>query len=198
VYPQQAKKASQGWVRKALRSFSLIRMLNASVRLPFFLSSSGELLPSLEVGASDDRFGAAGHTPSVFGRNLQCQPVRRVNIREECHWSHACKSFKRTCVGSNGIIVRKFLPKTRTVPFTNPLMMAMLSPMNCGALRVSCGIHNTPGYFGAPAFSGGARQNNADARRMWRNSRCKANVTESTLEDECGGIHGARRMSTTN
>jgi hypothetical protein len=24
--------------------------------------------------------------PSVFGRNLQCQPVRRVNTREECHW----------------------------------------------------------------------------------------------------------------
>jgi hypothetical protein len=34
--------------------------------------------------------------PSVFGRNLQCNPVRGVNFREECHWSHACKSFKRT------------------------------------------------------------------------------------------------------
>jgi hypothetical protein len=31
----------------------------------------------------------------VFGRNLQCQPVRGANTREECHWSHACKSFKR-------------------------------------------------------------------------------------------------------
>jgi hypothetical protein len=28
--------------------------------------------------------------PSVFRRNLQCQPVRGVNFREECHWSHAC------------------------------------------------------------------------------------------------------------
>jgi hypothetical protein len=28
--------------------------------------------------------------PSVFGRNLQCQPVRGVDSREECHWSHAC------------------------------------------------------------------------------------------------------------
>jgi hypothetical protein len=28
--------------------------------------------------------------PSVFGRILQCQPVRGVNTREECHWSHAC------------------------------------------------------------------------------------------------------------
>jgi hypothetical protein len=27
--------------------------------------------------------------PSVIGRNLQCQPVRGVNFREECHWSHA-------------------------------------------------------------------------------------------------------------
>jgi hypothetical protein len=28
--------------------------------------------------------------PSVFGRNLQCEVVRRVDTREECHWSHAC------------------------------------------------------------------------------------------------------------
>jgi hypothetical protein len=28
--------------------------------------------------------------PSVFGRNLQCEPVRNVDTREECHWSHAC------------------------------------------------------------------------------------------------------------
>jgi hypothetical protein len=28
--------------------------------------------------------------PFVFGRNLQRQPVRGVNFREECHWSHAC------------------------------------------------------------------------------------------------------------
>jgi hypothetical protein len=28
--------------------------------------------------------------PSVFGRNLQCQPVRGVDFLEECHWSHAC------------------------------------------------------------------------------------------------------------
>jgi hypothetical protein len=25
----------------------------------------------------------------VFGRKLQYQPVRGVNTREECHWSHA-------------------------------------------------------------------------------------------------------------
>jgi hypothetical protein len=34
---------------------------------------------------------------------------KRVNFREECYWSHACKSFKRTCVGSNGILECKFL-----------------------------------------------------------------------------------------
>jgi hypothetical protein len=27
--------------------------------------------------------------PFVFGRNLECQTVRRVNSREECYWSHA-------------------------------------------------------------------------------------------------------------
>jgi hypothetical protein len=53
---------------------------------------------------------------SVFGRNLQCKPVRGVNSREECHWSHACKSFKRTCVGCNGILECKFLSEMRTVP----------------------------------------------------------------------------------
>jgi hypothetical protein len=48
-------------------------------------------------------------SPSVFGRNLQCKPVRGVNFREECHWSHAWKSFKQTCVGSNGILECKIL-----------------------------------------------------------------------------------------
>jgi hypothetical protein len=28
--------------------------------------------------------------PSVFGRNLQCELVREVDTREECHRSHAC------------------------------------------------------------------------------------------------------------
>jgi hypothetical protein len=49
--------------------------------------------------------------PSVFGRNCQCQPVRGANTREEWHWSHACKSFKRAGVGTNGILECKFLPK---------------------------------------------------------------------------------------
>jgi hypothetical protein len=47
--------------------------------------------------------------PSVFGRISHCKQVRGVNFRVECHWSHACKSFRRTCVGSNGIIECKFL-----------------------------------------------------------------------------------------
>ena len=41
--------------------------------------------------------------------------VRGVNTRDECHWSHACKSFKRAGVGNNGILDCKFLSKTRTV-----------------------------------------------------------------------------------
>jgi hypothetical protein len=46
--------------------------------------------------AGRDRIHGAGEgrtyflVPSVFGRNLQCKPVRGVNFREECHWSHAC------------------------------------------------------------------------------------------------------------
>jgi hypothetical protein len=29
--------------------------------------------------------------------------------RKECHWPHACSSFKRTCGGYNGILECKFL-----------------------------------------------------------------------------------------
>jgi hypothetical protein len=50
-------------------------------------------------------------TLSVFERNLQCEPVSGVNTGEECHWSHACKSFKRAGVGTNGILECKPLPK---------------------------------------------------------------------------------------
>jgi hypothetical protein len=56
------------------------------------------------IGPADRIWPTSPHVPSVFERNLQYQPVRGVDSREECHWSHACKSFKRTCVGSNGIL----------------------------------------------------------------------------------------------
>jgi hypothetical protein len=35
-------------------------------------------------------FRLQGRLPSVLGHNLQCQPVRGVNTREECHRPHAC------------------------------------------------------------------------------------------------------------
>jgi hypothetical protein len=37
--------------------------------------------------------------------------VRGGDFREECNRSHACPSFKRTCVGSNGILECKILSK---------------------------------------------------------------------------------------
>jgi hypothetical protein len=42
---------------------------------------------------------------------------KRANFRKECHWSHAWQRFKRTCVGSNGILECKFQSETahRTV-----------------------------------------------------------------------------------
>jgi hypothetical protein len=57
--------------------------------------------------------------PLAFGRNLQCQPVRGVNTREECHWSHAWQRFKRSKgVKLNGIPECEFLPKTGTVLYS--------------------------------------------------------------------------------
>jgi hypothetical protein len=37
--------------------------------------------------------------------------VRGVNTRKECDWLHACKSFKRAGVGTNGILACKSLSK---------------------------------------------------------------------------------------
>jgi hypothetical protein len=44
---------------------------------------------------------AAPCTPSAFSVATQFRgPTgKRMNVREECHWSHACKSVKPTCVG---------------------------------------------------------------------------------------------------
>jgi hypothetical protein len=47
-----------------------------------------------------------------FGRNIQCEPVRKeAGTREECHWfSHLlASSFKQEGVGTNGIIECEFL-----------------------------------------------------------------------------------------
>jgi hypothetical protein len=61
-------------------------------------------LPSVHSAACDrthllvgqqDLVGHVGIT-FIFGRNLQCQPVKGVNTREECHWSHAWQRFKRS------------------------------------------------------------------------------------------------------
>jgi hypothetical protein len=65
--------------------------------------------------------------PLVFRRKLQCQPVRGVNTRDECHWSHACKSFKRASVGTNGILECKFLSKNEHRASTRLLAAIELS-----------------------------------------------------------------------
>jgi hypothetical protein len=31
-----------------------------------------------------------GVLPAVFERNLQCELVRKMDTRDECHWAHAC------------------------------------------------------------------------------------------------------------
>jgi hypothetical protein len=76
----------------------------------------------------------------VFERNLRYQPVRGVDSLEECHWSHACKSFKRTGVGSNGILECKFLSenahrtsstkKVSSRQITNEMARIMWKPTN--------------------------------------------------------------------
>jgi hypothetical protein len=45
----------------------------------------------------------------VFGRKLQCELVRKVDNREECHWPHAC-SREAEQVREPGILECKILP----------------------------------------------------------------------------------------
>jgi hypothetical protein len=65
----------------------------------------------------------------VFARSLSCEPVRKVGTREECHWSHACKSFKRAGAGTNGILECKFLPenahRTSRATASNPMQFRL-------------------------------------------------------------------------
>jgi hypothetical protein len=64
-------------------------------------------------------------SPAVFGRNSQCQPVRGVDTREECHWSHAWQSSKRSKGMQLNGILEYVVPstKTRTVPYSLDAMM---------------------------------------------------------------------------
>ena len=55
------------------------------------------------------------HAPSVFGHNLQSQPVRAVITREECHWSHAWQRFKQAGVGTMASSSVNSSQKKRTV-----------------------------------------------------------------------------------
>jgi hypothetical protein len=80
--------------------------------------------------------------PSVFGRNLQCEPVRKVGNQEECHWSHACslqvckKAFENSLASSSVNFCRNRAPP----PLVNGLSCAILTAACNNALvnRGSC------------------------------------------------------------
>jgi hypothetical protein len=66
--------------------------------------------------------------PSEIGRNLQCELVKGVNTREECHWSHAWQRFKRSKgVKLNGILECNFLSKNAHRTVTRPANVEMSS-----------------------------------------------------------------------
>jgi hypothetical protein len=51
--------------------------------------------------------------PLVSGRNLQCQPVRGVNFREECHWiprMFACKFLPKKAHRAVRCSLRLYVP----------------------------------------------------------------------------------------
>jgi hypothetical protein len=73
----------------------------------------------------------------VFGRSLQCEPVRKVETREEFHGSHACKSFTREGVGTNGILESKILSENAHRTLSATIMMKVRVP-----LKVAIAITN--------------------------------------------------------
>ena len=68
------------------------------------MSDAGDVgLPAAFEARVADVIVTVVAVPLVFARNLQCELVRKVDTREEWHWSHAC-SLQAKCVGSNGIL----------------------------------------------------------------------------------------------
>jgi hypothetical protein len=55
--------------------------------------------------------------PSVFGRNLQCEPVRKVDT-ERNTIGHTPARFKRAGVGTNGILGWKTFSVGKRAPYT--------------------------------------------------------------------------------
>jgi hypothetical protein len=72
--------------------------------------------------------------PSVFRRNLQCEPVKKVDAREECHWSHACQRFKRgKGVKRKGTLENGLLPKNAHRAVGSPTL-----PVHPTVVKVMC------------------------------------------------------------
>jgi hypothetical protein len=63
---------------------------NISVVRDSIRSNTPPLSGRLIIRFRDASNSVSWFNPSVFAHNLQCEPVRGVDTREECHWSHAC------------------------------------------------------------------------------------------------------------
>jgi hypothetical protein len=72
-----------------------------------------ELMVRVRVGVRVSVAVCGAVAFSVWTELTSANWLRKVATREECHWSHACKSFKQTGVRSNGPRVQ-FWDKTRT------------------------------------------------------------------------------------
>jgi hypothetical protein len=72
-------------------------------------------VPDVVVKVVSVRVVVVLETFSVWTQYTVREPVRGVSTREECHWSHACKSFKRSNHAKlNGTLECKFLSETPT------------------------------------------------------------------------------------
>jgi hypothetical protein len=96
---------------------------------------------------------AASLGPSVFGRNLPCEPVRKWTPERNVI-GHTPARLKRAGVGTKGILECNVLSKTRTVQ--GPVITiahkgrrrAIVRPLAPGRIRVHAAIYTTLGTVG--------------------------------------------------
>jgi hypothetical protein len=92
-------------VHAAMHRLELFARIN-----PVLLSTTQAVeLPSVQLNRSNC-------VPSAVGRNLQSQPARGANTREEHHWPHACLLHASRRGNQWHPRVSIYVEKTRTVP----------------------------------------------------------------------------------
>jgi hypothetical protein len=79
-----------------------------------FISNTEAFSPFSNMWQSSWLGGWRSLRPSSFKQILQNQPARKLDPREACYWSHACRSVTRVGTRSNRILEYKIVFQTES------------------------------------------------------------------------------------